>query len=113
MTTSKYELDLRPALFKFEERRLSIPQFAAIIASKLDELARWARFSGEEQDAQTIQDLWERFDFISGDTSATDEEVDDALESLYDWADSPASFDAQGQPVRGEILCRVRNDAVI
>jgi hypothetical protein len=109
MTISKYELDLRPALLQYQLEGLSIPQFAALVAQRLDELVRWAKVMGENCDAEAIEGLWQRFDFISGDSTATVEELDEELEELYDWADSPSSFDNEGHPLRGEILCRVRN----
>lgn len=113
MTTSKYELDLRPALLQYKVEQLSVSQFAALVAHRLDELSRWAKVMGEDDHAQAVENLWQRFDFISGDASATVEELDDALEELYDWADSSTSFDEKGTPIRGEILCRVYNGATV
>lgn len=113
MTTSKYEIDLRPALFQYKVEQPSTSQFADLVAQRLNELSRWAKVMDEDGHAQEVEALWQRFDFIAGDTSATVEELDDALEELYDWADAPAAFDANGQPVRGEILCRVHNDLLV
>jgi hypothetical protein len=109
MTTSKYELDLRPALIQYERKEITLSQFAALVAIPLDELSRWATICGEEDHARSLQALWQRFDFISSDSTSTIDELDDALEELYDWADAPSSFDSTGQPQRGQILCRVRN----
>ncbi len=53
------------------------------MAQRLDEMARWAKVSGEESDTQAIKALWQRFDFIRDDSSATVDELDDVLEELH------------------------------
>lgn len=106
MTTSKHELDLRPALLQYKVEQLSISQFAALVAQQLNELSRWAKIVGEEHHAQALDSLWQRFNFISGDSRATVEELDNALEELYSWADSPARFDSEAS------RCAAKSSAV-
>lgn len=98
---------------QYQVEQLSISQLAGLVAHRLDELSRWAKVMGEEDHAQAVEGLWHRFDFIASDSSATVEEFDDALEELYDWADTPAGINADGQLVRGGILCRVQNDSTV
>lgn len=108
-TTSRYELDFVQFFRQCEEGKITVSQLAAVIARRLNDLAGWARITGQEQDATDVEALWENFDFIAGDSTATMDELDDALERLYDWADNPGEFDSEGVPLHGMILCRVRS----
>jgi hypothetical protein len=109
MTTSKYELDFLEPLRRCERGEIAVSSLAAVISSQLEELSRWASLMGEDDEAKEIDGLWEQFNFIAGDSTATADELDEALAELYNWADSPAAFDGDGNPISGVILCRVKS----
>jgi hypothetical protein len=103
----QYELDFHEALKRYEEGLLSISDLAGQITLKLEELARWARVTEEVDDAKEIEELAEQFGFLAGDTTATEDELNEALEQLYDWADG-AVYDGQGQKIPALLKCRIK-----
>jgi ABC-type transporter Mla subunit MlaD len=104
----QYELNFLEALKQYEQSSLSLNSLAGQITRKLEQLAQWARVTESEDDAKEIEELAEQFGFIAGDTTATEDELNQALEQLYDWADGPV-YDAQGQQVSSLLKCRVRS----
>ena len=107
-THGKYELDFVSEFQACGEGKLSIPQFAGVVARKLEELSAWARVIDDPQDALEFERLLEGFEFLAGDVSATADELDEWLSELYDVADANV-FDDQGNLISNTLFCRIKN----